>query len=59
MMRIVLAVVRSAYGVPEGMLLNGVDIVWVIAASGGAASGKECEPFARKSAVEMGAMILV
>lgn len=41
------------------MLLKGVEIVWVIAARGGAASGKEWEPFARKRAVETVAMIFV
>lgn len=55
----VLGVVRSAYGVPGGMLLKPVEKVWVNAARGGAASGKESEPLAMKRAVEMGAMSLV
>jgi hypothetical protein len=41
------------------MFENPVEKVWVNAARGGAASGKESEPFAMKSAVEMGAIILV
>ena len=50
-------VVRSANGAPGGMLLKPVEKVWVKAARGGAASGKESLPFAMKSAVEIGAII--
>ena len=58
-MRIVLGVVRSAKGVPGGMLEKPVEKVWVNAARGGAASGNESLPLAMKRAVEMGAIIFV
>lgn len=58
-MRMVFGVVRSAKGVPGGILEKPVEKVCVNAASGGAASGKESEPFAMKRAVEMGAIIFV
>jgi hypothetical protein len=51
--------VRSAYGVPEGMLEKGVERLWVIAARGGTASVNESEFLAMKSAVEAGAIVFV
>lgn len=52
-------VVRSANAAPGGMLLKPVLKVWVKAARGGAASGKESLPLAMKRAVEMGAIIFL
>lgn len=56
-MRIVSGVVKSAYGVPEGIFEKPVDRDWLIAARGGTASGKESEFLAMKRAVEARAII--
>lgn len=52
-------VVKSAYGVPDGIFENPVDRDWEIAARGGTASGKESEFLAMKRAVEARAIIFL
>jgi hypothetical protein len=57
--RMVSGVVRSAYGVPEGMFEKPVERDWDIAARGGTASGKESEFLAMKRAVEARAIVFL
>lgn len=58
-MRIVSGVVKSAYGVPEGILEKPVERDCEIAARGGTASGKESEFLAMNSAVEARAIVFL